>query len=140
MKYEAWKVLRERYRNEWPRWYFLVSADLQVTGRVTNGVGVESMLFQEVQRSGQDITLSPRLGVETEIWPKRMKARAGTYMEPSRFEETSARWHATFGIDLRVLNWSVFGLWPEDYLWQLSFAMDFARDYSSVSFGIGGWY
>lgn len=140
IEYQAWKMLRNRYRNEWSRWYFLLTADLEITGKVKNGVGVESFIFQTVQRSGQDITLSPRLGVEGEIWPKRMKARAGTYLEPSRFANTDARWHGTFGFDIRVVKWNVFGLWPEDYQWQLSFALDFARSYSAVSAGIGGWY
>jgi hypothetical protein len=140
IEYAAWKTLRERYRNEWPRWYFLITTDLQITGRVRQGVGVESFIFQTVQRSGQNVTVSPKLGVETEAWPKRLKLRAGTYMEPSRFAASEARWHGTFGADLRVLNWDVFGLWPEDYLWQISTALDFAPGYRAVSLGIGGWY
>jgi len=34
----------------------------------------------------------------------------------------------------------VFGIWPEDYRWQLTAAVDLARAYGAFSFGIGGWY
>jgi len=140
MKKLAWDILRKQYRSDWPRRYYLLTADLWLNGRVTNGVGVESLLFQTVQRSGEKITVSPRLGFETEVWPKRMKIRAGTYLEPTRFAESSPRLHGTFGFDINVLKWNVFGLWPEDYRWQIQVALDGARAYGSFSVGIGGWY
>jgi len=34
----------------------------------------------------------------------------------------------------------VFGIWPDDYRWQATVAVDLARAYGSFSFGIGGWY
>ncbi|MGB5697913.1 MAG: hypothetical protein WBM46_19835 [Polyangiales bacterium] len=138
--YAAWKILRERYRNEWPRRYYLLSTELLITGQVGEGVGVESFFAQRVQRSGENVGYSPRLGFETEVWPKRMKARTGTYIEPSRFQETDLRVHWTVGFDVRVLHWDVFGLWPEDYLWDIKVAFDIARDYRSFTLGIGGWY
>ena len=107
---------------------------------MTNGVGVESFLFQTVQRSGQSVTISPRLGFESEVWPTRMKIRAGTYLEPSRFVESRPRVHATLGFDVSLFKWNVFGLWPDDYRWQLTTALDLARAYGSFSAGIGGWY
>ncbi len=140
IKKVAWEQLRRRYRWGWPRRYYLLTADLWFNGRVANGVGVESFLFQTVQRSGESITVSPRLGFETEVWPTRMKLRAGTYLEPSRFENSNARVHGTLGFDISLLKWSVFGLWPDDYRWQISAALDLARAYGSFSFGIGGWY
>jgi hypothetical protein len=140
MKKLAWDMLRRQYRRGWPRRYYLLTADLWFNGRVDNGVGVESLLFQTVQRSGQKVTVSPRLGFETEVWPKRMKIRAGSYVEPSRFAESSARVHGTLGFDINVLKWNVFGLWPDDYRWQIQVALDLARSYGGFSFGIGGWY
>lgn len=86
------------------------------------------------------MTVSPRLGFETEVWPTRVKLRAGTYIEPTRFAESTLRVHGTFGFDVSVLKWNVFGLWPDDYRWQVSFSLDFARAYGAFSFGIGGWY
>ncbi|MGB3052920.1 MAG: hypothetical protein WBB42_18095 [Polyangiales bacterium] len=104
VRYAAWKILRERYRNQWPRRYYLLSAELLITGRVDEGVGIESFFAQRVQRSGEDIGYSPRVGFESEVWPKRMKVRTGTYIEPSRFRETDLRVHWTVGFDVRVLN------------------------------------
>ena len=42
--------------------------------------------------------------------------------------------------DVSLFKWNVFGLWPDDYRWQLTTALDFARAYGSWSVGIGGWY
>ena len=136
----AWDMLRKQYRWGWPRRYYLLTADLWFNGRVNNGVGLESLLFQTVQRSGEKITVSPRVGFEAEVVPTRMKIRAGTYLEPSRFAQSTARVHGTLGFDISVLKWSVFGIWPEDYRWQISAALDVSRKYTSFSFGIGGWY
>ena len=140
MKKLAWEQLRKQYRWGWPRRYYLLTADLWVNGRLSNAVGVESFLFQTVQRSGQQITVSPRLGFETEVWPTRMKLRGGTYLEPSRFAQSRLRVHGTFGFDVSLFKWNVFGLWPDDYRWQITTAVDFARAYGSFSIGIGGWY
>lgn len=139
-KRHAYDVLRNRYRNVWPRRYHLLTVDLEVTGKLSNAVGVESFAYQIVQRSGEKITFSPRVGYETEFWPRRMKGRLGTYVEPSRFQATAARFHVTFGIDINILRWNVFGLWPDDYRWQISASFDVAAEYSAVSLGIGGWY
>jgi hypothetical protein len=136
----AWDMLRTQYRWGWPRRYYLLTADLWFNGRVDDGVGVESFLFQTVQRSGEKMTVSPRLGFETEVWPTRVKLRGGTYLEPTRFAESTPRVHGTFGFDVSLFKWNVFGLWPDDYRWQVSVALDLARAYSAFSFGIGGWY
>jgi len=140
MKRLAWDILRKQYRWNWPRRYYLLTADLWFNGRVPGGVGVESFLFQTVQRSGRNVTISPRLGFETEVWPTRWKLRAGTYLEPSRFAQSKARVHGTFGFDVNLFKWNVFGIWPDDYRWQVTVALDVSRAYASFSFGIGGWY
>jgi hypothetical protein len=136
----AWDMLRKQYRWGWPRRYYLLTADLWFNGRVDNAVGVESLLFHTVQRSGEKMTGSPRLGFETEAVPTRMKLRAGTYLEPTRFAQSTPRVHGTLGIDISLFKWNVFGLWPDDYRWQFTTALDVTRKYTSVSFGIGGWY
>jgi hypothetical protein len=124
----AWREIRARVRTEWARFYVLALAELSLTGPVANGVGVESFLVQTVQRSGEKVTATPRLAVESEVWPNQIKVRTGTYLEPTRFEQSSARLHWTVGVDIKVLHWGVFGVWPEDYLWQISMALDIARD------------
>lgn len=136
----AWDMLRKRYRRDWPRRYYLLTADVWFNGRVDDGVGVESFAFQTVQRSGEKVTVSPRIGFETEVWPTRMKLRGGTYLEPTRFAASSPRVHGTLGFDVSLFKWDVFGVWPGDYRWQATVAIDLASHYGAFSFGIGGWY
>jgi len=133
------REMRSEFRRQ-ERRYVLVTGSVLFTGRTANGVGVESFLQQEVQRSGEKIVLSPRLGVETEAWPNRLKTRAGVYLEPSRFSRGDTRLHATLGFDVRLFAWNVFHLWPDDYIWQASGAVDLARDYFVWSVALGGWY
>jgi hypothetical protein len=69
-----------------------------------------------------------------------MKLRGGTYLEPTRFAASTPRVHGTLGLDVSLFKWNVFGLWPDDYRWQATIALDLARAYGSFSVGIGGWY
>jgi hypothetical protein len=123
-----------------PRRHVLLSGSVLMTGRANEAVGIESFLNQTVNRSGQQIVFSPRLGAETEIIPNWVRIRAGSYLEPTRFDTSTPRAHYTGGFDLRIARWNVFGLWPDDYLWRLGFGFDVTRAYSSVSFTIAGWY
>lgn len=137
---QAWRDLRAQVRTGWPRRYLLLVSELTFTGRVADGVGVESFLVQTVQRSGEWITLTPRIAVESEVWPQHMKMRTGFYLEPTRFAESNPRLHWTFGFDVKLFRWDVFRVWPEDYLWQLTAALDVTTGYAAFSLGIGGWY
>jgi hypothetical protein len=72
---------------------------------------------------------SPRLGLEGGLIPEWLEVRAGTYLEPTRFEASNPRLHGTFGLDVRLFKWSLFGLWPDDYVWRVGLGSDVARDY-----------
>jgi hypothetical protein len=120
--------------------YLLLSASVLISGRVSDAVGVESFLDQRINRSGADVVLSPRVGAEAEIWENRLKARGGTYLEPTRFTTSRPRAHVTLGGDLRLLRWNVFGLWPDDFMWQVGASMDIARRYLAWGISIAGWY
>jgi hypothetical protein len=48
--------------------------------------------------------------------------------------------HGTLGFDISLFKWDVFGVWPDDYRWQVTAAIDLASHYGAFSFGIGGWY
>ncbi|HYQ41573.1 MAG TPA: hypothetical protein VER11_06390 [Polyangiaceae bacterium] len=122
------------------RRYVQVAASMLLSGAVENSVGVESLVNQTVQRSGQHVVLSPRLGVEVGAFPDFLKLRAGTYLEPTRFDEAKPRMHATGGLDLKLLVWNVFGLWPDNYMWRLGLGFDGARDYYTWGLTIAGWY
>lgn len=133
--------LKERYQRM-QRFYFLVSTSLLVTGPVENGVGVESFLEGNVQRSGQRTTYSPRLGIESEVVPDWLTLRAGTYREPTRFDNENAapRLHGTTGFDLKLFPWTVFGLFEDGTSWRLSSALDAAKRYFSWGLSIGVWH
>jgi hypothetical protein len=122
------------------RFYVLLSASLVISGSVKDGVGVESFLDQTVNRSGGQIVYSPRFGAESEVWEDRLKLRGGSYLEPSRFATSEARLHGTFGGDVRLFRWNVFGLWPDDYMWQLGGSLDLAPRYLSWGVTFAGWY
>lgn len=122
------------------RFYVLVSGSLLVSGRVRDAVGVESFLDQRINRSGTSVVVSPRVGAESEIWENRLKARLGTYLEPTRFSTSRARQHLTLGADLRLFRWNVFGLWPDDFMWQLGGSVDVARRYLTWGISVAGWY
>lgn len=131
-------LLRERYQRL-SRQYVLLSAAVHADGRVGSAVGVESFLQQYVDRSGEAITLSPRIGVETEPVAHWIKVRAGSYLEPSRFRGGSARTHLTAGFDTALVRWSVFGLFDRETRWRLSGAVDGARDYFGWGASLGVW-
>ncbi len=142
---QAVAVTRERLKariEALKRFYFLVTTALIIDGPAKNAVGIESFLERTVNRSGEVTTLSPRLGVETEAVPGYVVARAGTYLEPSRFASNpdGARLHGTLGADLRLGTFSVFGLLRDDYTWRLRGAADVARDYFGWGVALGAWY
>ena len=122
------------------RFYVQISASMLISGAVEGAVGVESMVSQVVNRSGQRTVLSPRLGVEAGVIPQFLKVRAGTYVEPTRFDGSDERVHATAGLDLKLAVWNVFGLWPDDYMWRLGLGADVAHRYATWGLTIAGWY
>lgn len=137
--------LEERYL-AMKRFYILVSASLLVTGPVDDAVGIESFLARKVQRSGQDASYSPRLGIESEVIPHWVKLRAGSYYEPTRFGQTvqgtsaKGRMHGTMGFDAKLFPWTVFGLFDEDTEWRASAAADLASGYFGWSVSVGVWH
>lgn len=138
---ELGRRLRRRYEGM-DRFQLLISASIDVLGPVRQGVGVESFLERKVQRSGKGVSYSPRLGVESEVVPHWMRLRAGTYIEPTRFDDNphGSRTHWTLGIDQRLFPWEVFGLWPDDSIWRVSGSLDVGREYFSWGLAIGMWH
>ena len=105
-----------------------------------DAVGIESFLQRVVARSGERVSLSPRLGIETEFVPNWVRVRMGTYGEPTRFVTSSNRLHGTFGFDVKLFPWSVFGLFEDGTEWRLSAAVDAAPRYLGWGAGIGVWH
>jgi hypothetical protein len=136
---EARRILRRRYRAI-PREKVLLSFSMLVTGPTKGAVGVESMLTQVIDRSGEKTSVTLRGGTEVEVVPNRLQLRAGSYMEPTRFRQSSPRLHATTGFEVRVVDWSLFGIFPEDNAFRVSGAVDFSREYFGWSLGLGSWF
>jgi hypothetical protein len=134
------KTAIEKQLTDMNRFYVQVAASMLLSGSVENAVGVESLVVQNVQRSGQHTVVSPRLGVEVGVLPNYLKLRAGTYLEPTRFDDAKPRMHATGGLDVKLAVWNVLGLWPDNYMWRLGLGVDSARDYFTWGLTIAGWY
>ena len=127
------------YRAE-PRERLLLSLAMRLTAPTSDGVGLESMLEQVVERSGERATLQPRAGLESEVVPNWVVARVGSYMEPSRFDGGSTRVHATGGIDVHIpWGWNMLGLLYDDDTFLVTGAVDGTARYFSWSVSVGVW-
>ncbi len=113
-----------------------IAFDLSFTGAVENGYGMEAFAAKQLQQSGRSTTVTPRLGLESEVIPGWLRLRAGTYLEPTRFPETDARWHATGGFEVRVVSFHLLG---QERRVQISAAADVAVRYQNVALSIGFW-
>ena len=124
------------------RGYVLLAASLSAFGPVHEAVGIESFLQRVVDRSGRRPVFMPQVGVETEVIPNWLKLRAGSYYEPTRFDNRNAapRAHGTFGVTSKLLPWSVFGVWPRDAWWRAQGALDVAQRYFNWGFSVGIWH
>jgi hypothetical protein len=121
------------------RRYLLVSLDAILISAIENGIGFESFLSQMRETSGSSVSWGVRFGFEGEPIENRLKLRAGTYLEPSRFAAGSARLHATLGTDVKLFSWDIFGLVKPIDL-RIGGAVDIAVRYVNYGFSIGVWH
>jgi len=146
--YVPWRVaIGGAYRWGDTRWNQIVSThfrdesavttvfDLVVTGSSPNAYGLQAFGQHELERSGRHTSLSPRGGTEYELLPGRLRVRGGTYWEPGRFEGVGGRIHATFGIEVRVLAFELWG--PRRG--RITLTGDLASQYRNVALSIGFW-
>lgn len=115
---------------------FTIAADVVITGSTEKGYGLEAFGMQQLQRSGRHVAFGVRGGVEYEWLPGRLRLRAGAYWEPGRFEDVAGRRHTTFGADLRVLQFHLWG--PRRG--RVSITSDVATRYRNVGLSIGFWH
>jgi hypothetical protein len=116
--------------------YVMISIELDIVGNVDDAIGLDGFIDQVRERSGEKICFSPHLGVESEVWRRRLRLRAGAYYEPTRFAESSGRFHGTFSFDLRLFD---FSLLIERSV-RVGAAIDVAARYSNVAFTVGFWH
>lgn len=114
-----------------------LAADLVVTGRVEDGVSPDAWLLEDERPRGRSVTVEPRVGGEIELWPGRLRVRAGSYLEPGRTAGAQARLHGTAGLELKVIDVTAFGArWP--VAWRC--AADVADEYAQIQLlGIDFW-
>ena len=125
--------LDQQYRGGF---YVMVSAEAAIVGAVDNAISYDGFIGQIGERSGTSVTVSPRLGIESEVLRRRLRLRAGTYYEPNRIDGGSGRIHGTFAAALRLFD---FSLWGARSL-RFATAIDFARQYSNLSLSLGFWH
>jgi hypothetical protein len=133
-----WRERRARYWN-WPRERITLLGELLITGPSDDAVSLESFFAQKLAPSGRHTTVTPRLGLEGEPVPGRLQARFGTYIEPSRYEGRPSRQHFTFGFDLRLGPWDMFGI-TRDQIWRLTGATDLSPRYQNLGLSVGAWH
>jgi hypothetical protein len=114
--------------------YLLVSTEAVFVGVTPDGFGGESLVTQDVpKRSGENVGVSLRLGVESEAVNERLRVRGGSYSEADRIGgKTIGRVHGTGGFDLQLVDLIVWNV-------KLAASVDLAEGYQNVQFGIGSW-
>jgi hypothetical protein len=122
-----------------PRRSVVVAATLLVTGASENAVGLAGFLDQRREPFGRRILVSPRLAVETELVPRWVIVRTGTYFEPSPYDDYAGRAHFTGGADVRLVTFNPLGLFG-DAPWRLRLAVDGAEGYFNWAFSLGKYH
>ncbi len=113
------------------RRYLRAALDVSLVGPSESAIGIDAWVAGDQQRAGESGDIGLRLGVEAEAIADYLRLRLGSYVEPTRFTESKARLHGTFGLDLRLFRF----IWA----WRLTGAVDVAPRYSNVVLSIGFW-
>jgi hypothetical protein len=133
-------IRKARYLN-WPREKVLLLASVLITGESSDqAVSVQQFLEKDRDTSiGASVSFTPRLGLEGEPIAHRLRGRVGTYVEPSRYGYGTPRQHFTFGGDVRLFDWNIFGLLA-DTTWRATLLIDVAPRYTNVGISFGPWH
>jgi len=127
------QLIKRRFRDEQA---LTVTTDVLVTGESPNAFGIEAFGIQQLQRSGRHTAISVRAGAEVEALPGRLRLRAGGYWEPERFVDQGGRMHVTFGLEVRVFEFWLFG----KRRGRISLTGDVASQYRNVAASVGFWH
>lgn len=119
--------------------YLLLTGEVILVGATDNGVGVESFLNGVRQTSGDRISVGVRFGAELEPIAHWLKVRGGSYLEPSRYPGGRYRAHGTFGFDVRLFTWDLFGL-MDPFTLRTGATLDAAQRYTSFGINLGFWH
>ena len=127
----------ERHRQK--RQTAIVMASLLFTGGVPNAVSITGFIDQQRIPYGSRLSVSPRVGLEAELVKNWLMVRAGSYLEPSLFDDVPYRAHFTGGLDLKLFVFNPFGIFGPDP-WRIRLAADGAVRYFNTSFSLGKYY
>jgi len=138
---DALEELQKKYAKLWSRHEVMLLVSLLVTGNATNAIGISDFLAPEQRliHSGENIVVSPRLALETEVVPNWLMLRGGTYLEPARYADAFSREHFTLGVDIRLFKFNPFGLLGEDP-WRLRLAADLSARYFNYGISLGKYH
>lgn len=114
----------------------VIAAEVTLVGAVDDGFGMEAYANRQLQPSGRAITVTPRLGLESEVIPGWLRARAGSYREGGRFADVGGRFHATAGAEVRLFAFPLLG---HQRRVSVSVAGDVAARYHNAGLSIGFW-
>ena len=135
--------------------YALLALDLVISpSQSLSGVtykGPEGFAVDRDERAGTSWTAAVHAGAEFEPFPRWVKARLGTYYEPSRFDGVDGRAHVTGGFDVHFPHiWLVqkaVDAWswdPRIMKWvdvplMAQVTIDRAEHYLSIGLSVGVW-
>jgi hypothetical protein len=136
---DALDELQKKYAKLWSRHEVLLLIGLLVTGDATNAVGISDFLAQRLVHSGENIVVSPRLALETEVVPNWLMVRGGTYLEPARYADAFSREHFTLGVDVRLFKFNPWGLLGDDP-WRIRLAGDLSARYFNYGISLGKYH
>lgn len=122
-----------------PREKLLLLASALVSGASRNAVSVIGFAEQERELVGQDVSITPRIGIEGEPIANRLITRAGSYLEPSRYAGGSYRQHFTAGAEMRLLHVPKIWLIQEFDLCTVGF-IDVAPRYLNFGLSLSFWH
>jgi len=115
----------------------LLAADVVISGGVDDGAGLEKFGVQELQPSGRRPVVSLRAGAEYELLPARLRLRAGSYWEPSRFDGVGGRLHGTFGAEVSLFE---LRAWSWRFRTKIALTADVAPRYGNAGVSVGLWH
>jgi hypothetical protein len=135
--------------------YALLALDLVLSpSQSLEGVtykGPEGFAVNREERAGTAWTAAVHAGAEFEPFPRWVKARLGSYYEPSRFEGVDGRVHVTGGFDVHFphiwavrkavdkWNWDPRIVGWVDVPLMAQITVDRADHYLSIGVSIGVW-
>ena len=139
MAYESELMVMSRLPNEISRTPVRTNTPTEAVAPSADSISVIGFVDQLRDPAGRRVSLSPRLGLETEPIADRMKVRLGTYLEPSRYENGFSRQHFTFGAEVKLFRFGGFWLVPELDICAIG-AADLAPRYFSLGGSFCVWH